>query len=83
MLVRVLIEMNVEVNDPVLEELREIHQRLPMECGCDEQYDRAVKAVEAETGILFYGEIGDGPYHRDPRIVEVRDTATDTLILEC
>ena len=82
MIVRVMIEMNVEVNDPVFEELREIHQRLPLEFGCDEQYKRAVKVIEAETGVLFYGEDGDNPYHRAPRIVEVVDTATDTTILE-
>ena len=82
MIVRVMIEMNVEVNDPVFEELREIHQRLPLEFGCDEQYERATKVIEAETGVLFYGEDGDNPYHHAPRIVEVVDTATDTTILE-
>lgn len=83
MIVRVLIEMNVEVNDPVFEELREIHQRLPVECGCDEQYERAIKAIEAETGVLFYSEDGDDFDHRSPRIVEVTDTSTNTIILEC
>lgn len=82
MIVRVMIEMNVEVNDPVFEELREIHQRLPIESGCDEQYERAVNIVETETGVLFYGREGDDLYHHTPRIVEVVDTATDTTILE-
>lgn len=82
MIVRVMIEMNVEVNDPVFEELREIHQRLPIESGSEEQYDRAVKVIEAETGVLFYGKDEDDPYHHAPRIVEVVDTATDTTILE-
>ena len=82
MIVRVMVEMNVEVNDPVFEELRDIHQRVPLEWGCDEQYDRAVKVIEAETGVLFYGKGEDDPYHHAPRIIEVVDTATDTTILE-
>lgn len=77
-----MIEMNVEINDPVFEELRKIHQRTPLEWGHEEQYDKAVKIIEAETGVLFYGEEGDNPYHHAPRIVGVVDTATDTIILE-
>lgn len=82
MLVRVMIEMNVEVNDPVFEELRKIHQRTPLQWGCEEQYDKAVKIIEAETGMLFYDGARDNFYHRAPRIVEVVDAATDTTILE-
>ena len=82
MIVRVMVEMNVEVNDPVFEELRKIHQRTPLQWGCEEQYNKAVKIIEAETGMLFYNGREDSPYHRAPRIVEVVDTATDTIILE-
>lgn len=82
MIVRVMVEMNVEVNDPVFEELRKIHQRTPRQWGNEEQYSKAVKIIEAETGILLYNRGRDNSYHRAPRIVEVVDTATDTTILE-
>ncbi len=82
MIVRVMVEMNVEVNDPAFEELREIHQRVPLECGSDEQYERAVSVIERATGIKFYDSAYDESEHSTPRIVEVVDSATDTLILE-
>lgn len=82
MIVRVMVEMNVEVNDPVFEELRKIRQRTLQQWGSEEQYDKAVKIIEAETGILLYSRGRDNSYHRAPRIVEVVDTATDTTILE-
>ena len=34
MIVRVMLEMNVEVNDPVFEELRKVHSKV--ECGTAE-----------------------------------------------
>lgn len=80
MIVRVMIEMNVEVNDPVFEELRAIHAEV--KCGTAEQYDHAIDVIEDATGYKFYDNAKDEPDHTPVRIICVTDTATEIDILE-
>jgi hypothetical protein len=80
MIVRVMLEMNVEVNDPVFEELRKVHSKV--ECGTAEQYDRAIDVIENATGYKFYDDAKDESNHAPIRITCVTDTATEIDILE-
>lgn len=80
MIARVILEMNVEVNDPVFEELRKVHSEV--KCGTDEQYDHAINVIESATGYKFYDNAKDESDHAPVRIICVTDTATEVDILE-
>ena len=80
MIARVILEMNVEVNDPVFEELRKVHSEV--KCGTAEQYDHAIDVIENATGYKFYDNAKDESNHAPVRIICVTDTATEIDILE-
>lgn len=81
MKVRVGIEMCVEVNDPVFAELSVIHAN-PGDVGENEQYEKAISAIEQATGYTFYDDVKDAIDHAEPRITAVYDEETGTVILE-
>lgn len=83
MKVFVEIGMYVEVDEPVFEDLLNIHMSDVNALGTDEQYAEAVAAIERKVGVLFYDPEREGELeHTSPRILRVEDAEMFEPILE-
>ena len=80
MLVCVNVSRFMEIDDPVFQELHDLHEKNTD--GTPEQYEKAISAIEEATGIKFFDFGRDGIENTEFRITNVYEANDYVPILE-
>lgn len=80
MLVCVNVNRFMEIDDPVFQELHDLHEKNAD--GTPEQYEKAISVIEEATGVKFFDFERDGIENTELRITNVYEADDYVPILE-